>query len=298
MKRVLIACSPGQMAAQLQKRLRSHFPNDIEVHQAADQSEAKDILLSGSYDLLIAHADLSYDENSPIVTGDYLGVQLFTWMNEQELDTPGIVVAPVWEPKLTDAFGGLAKVSLVLQGADFDQKLLDAADRYLRNKLAPQFLKVRIFADGDRDWRWELEGEGFTYQEKGSLVIDESSIRQLEHQSVVLDKEEGPLWPEHLKFLGLQLNDRIFQSNIKLREGLERGWVHLDTRDGNTKLGKTKICFHVVKPVHPIFFEAVVSDDVANEFWMLNASIYRRVDNYRSTRSALFPCSGRPQTIN
>jgi hypothetical protein len=295
MKRVLIAWSPGPMASRLQQKLRRHFSNGIEIQQAADQREAKELLQSGRYDLLIAQADLSFDDNSSTVTGDYLGVNLFAWMNQQQLDIPGVIITPVLEPKLADALGGLANVGFILEGVDSDQKLVEAAERYFRNKPAPQFLKVTIFADAGREWRWELEGEGFTYQDSGRFVIDATSIEQLEEESVTWDEDLSPNWPLHLKFLGWRLMERIFRSNLHLWMGMNTAWERLDARTEKAKMDMTKICFHAVRSVHPIFFEALVSDDALNEFWMLNAPIYRRFDNYRSSRQALFPCGVRPQ---
>jgi hypothetical protein len=185
----------------------------------------------------------------------------------------------------------LSNVLLIPEGVDSDAKLVEAAERSLAGS-APdsQFnlLKVTIVADTRQDvWRWVLHGEGtFSYEDQGTFVINDLTLKYLTEESVSMADEDGN-WRKHLKFLGRNLTEKIFTNNVNLRASLDKAWAKLDG-----KVDKTTICFHISGQAHPIFFEALVSEDVQNEFWMLKAPIYRRLHNACS-RPALFSCGSR-----
>jgi CheY-like chemotaxis protein len=288
-KIILVATADSDQAEIIERILTTSLPDDSAILQfAASESEAHRRLSSNlKYDLVISAADLPEHKNTPINVGENRGARLLPFLRKRNKLLPVILVSGAIDSQLNSTLLRYDQVLPVTTGVDFPQ-LLEAAVKRLMEKTAPpprRYVRVVFTADAERtdSWTFEILGEGFLFAASGSLTINSKKIEEFIFASKIV-AELPKSWQQQLRRLGEALFDEIF-SNAKFSAAYYAALSRIDD-----KVQQLKIWFRIGKALQPIILEALVSNDPYEEFWMLQAPIYRRLVEYPCTQTPLFSC--------
>jgi hypothetical protein len=139
-------------------------------------------------------------------------------------------------------------------------------------------------------WSYELKGKNFQFDYADSLIIDGSTLSRLIELSEIVGNLEK--WELSLRSIGGALLELFFKRNGNF------AWLFAEGVGQAGGFERTSICFRIERSVHPIMLEALVTP-VENEFWMLKAPLYRKLQHVLATRYPLYsPNSPAPLEIN
>jgi hypothetical protein len=292
MSRVALLVLPqDEMAHRAAALLRRQFQvQALIAEQVHDENHAKARLETVGFDLVVTHIDIPADDGSLVTEGDCLGIDLLKWMLTTRLEIPTILIVSSLFPELTSLLLEFPKTILICEGLNFYDDLVRAAETALGGAVTRpdnRYLNVILtLDDAKHSWTYELKGEGFQYLKPGVLGIDAKEFADLARRSRQVPKL-GDEWRAEFRKLGEDIMRQIFVNNVKFYVEFTKALARV-----GDDIKRTKIWFRVTRSLHPIMLEAIVSDDVSEEFWMLQAPIYRRINDYPSSREPLYLCRG------
>jgi CheY-like chemotaxis protein len=270
----------------------------IVIQSARNYDELQRMLIGGAhYDLLVSDLDLPADDNSPIRDGEHRGFQVLSSLREGNNSLPVILISPDHNQQMRLETERQGYAQMLERDFTFGDDLPSEARTLIEKAPAPnlpRYLRVTFTAEShDENWKFELHGENFSFDESGSIILQEKIINSLKDKSAHIAtrfaNQEPVDWEYELREIGRLLLQEISNSTEfepKFNAGL---------RKIDDDLRRVKILFRIRQTLHPIILEALVRDDKDEEFWMLQAPICRRllVRGFYDYPEPLFACGSR-----
>jgi hypothetical protein len=209
------------------------------------------------------------------------GAQLIAWMNRERMTVPAVLVVPVGVETLGSAQPFLQNCYVVREGADVVRETVTHAIACLRD-VPPKCLDVEIRLISRTEWMCGMTGRGFVYTPKARhVMVRENDVQLLETLSNgIAESRTG--WERSLEQTGRKVLDFLSE---------DRDWNY-DLATGIVQAGgpaNTRVKFIVPPELHRVAFEAVLCPQAPDQYWMLNAPVYRHLDtDVPITRSGLF----------
>ena len=236
--------------------------------------------LPGNVSLVIAFLQIPKSPVTKLSQDEEEGLELLCWMNNSQINTSSILVAPTRTKKLQDSQGKVGNCSVVLSGKDMIQDVVKQAVELIE-KAPTRCLEVDIDLSGRTKWTYSLTGKGFNFSKPfGELSIDETTILELSTFSDAMASTDN--WQEVLRTIGDKLLSAL---------GRDPSFIG-DVREGLAYAGDethTRVRFVVKPDLHSLALEAVLCPRARDQYWMLSAPIYRRLwTNAPTTGGFLF----------
>jgi CheY-like chemotaxis protein len=293
---VLVATHDKQLERIIKDALQTGLSESpMYIVTAGSQDELRKLLERGAhYDLLISAVELPVDDNSVIRMGEHCGFQILVSLRERNNFMPVILISEDHDQQMRletqrqeysqwlERDFGLA-VELPIEA----QSLIDRAP----SPSLPRYLRVTFTADShDENWDFDLRGENFIFQESGSIILREYTLKKIreksDHITARLADRQPVDWENDLRDIGGLLLQEI-SSSTDFQPKFEAGLRRIDG-----DLRHIKIWFRIKQTLHPIILEALIRDNKNEEFWMLQAPIYRRllIPDFYDYPEPLFAC--------
>lgn len=230
-------------------------------------------------DLLVSHMLLpSSTKSNPDQRG---GLKLVQELRRRRRKTPAILLSEIIDNTIQNAREKLEACRLVIErdeGEDEDwmETLLKCCCEAIGEKPLLQGGKVDITLDIDQfpQGRYSMTAPGLCV-EGAHLILDKEFMKQLARRSTKTVPQVAE-WREEFHDIGNNLLRELKKANEKF----DRDFNELINCAGGHE--NVRIRFSVEKTAHPIALEALLDD--RDDYWMLHAPVYRRVqvDGVRS----------------
>lgn len=334
--RILLVCP--ETKKELAEAIREELEEGLfgEEHQVAVEwvksetaAQARLADLQSHYHLIITSLNIPAAPKTPLKPDEQRGLSFLQSRNQEHLQIPSILVAPMEDEKLVKSLRKVDQSEVVLEGANLLNNLLSYSQHLLGKVVyrqeAPEKMplveeaavKKKIMGNIDISLnlynrmyvpsmgelvkgRYDIKPYGFNYIfPSGEIDLDFRTLRRLARKSKELEKESG--WPEWNKILHdvggtlkKQICDRNYQFQKQFLEIIElvKGIENTRIRFNLTfedKETEDEYKEERTEDLHSILLEAMMDMD-EREFLMLQAPICRRLD-FRSSpfRSEFFP---------
>ena len=248
---------------------------EVALTLVKSQNEAESLIKENLYDLVITNLEIPHDRKSTLPVGRKKkpGLELVKSLRQQQIDVPAIILAGDVDQELFQPLIDLVKnVEVVSIGEKLSEELTQKSKRLLS-----QEEQVKIEAKVNLDiilnlekpeFGWSLHCQRFHLEDSGPLFVAPDELQNLILASRAAASSED--WEELLRDIGQRLARQIFcDRNLKLLEEF------FEARGQVGGLENARIRFFVEEKVHPVVLEALTQE--GEEFWMLKASIYRKL---------------------
>jgi hypothetical protein len=241
-----------------------------------------------AYQLIVTEIGIAADRKTPRNDKDRRGLELLKSLNSLPYHIPSILIAPKVDNELVYTTHELYRCFLV----EPDATMFERCAKYVQQAFdlsslgsVDEVVRITFELDPDRGlgFGYRIEGIGFSYSDRGVIEIDKAVIEDLLQRSAsAREIKNYPNWENHLRALGRILVQKLLLDTLDLQAAY---WSIVGNR-------RVEICFDVARSMHPVILEALIEpksllkqrgSPEAGEFWMLKASIYRRLRNERPT---------------
>ncbi len=288
---ILVVTSRDEVGYGIARELRRRLLDQSAIVEPVYcDSDARERLAAIAFNLVVTQIDISAHENTAIDCGEQLGLGLLKWLQlENRLNVPGILLAPHIDPVLMSSLVSLPRTNLVCECNGFHESLVRAARNSLtgNNETGEEYLKVVITLDAARNsWSYELKGEGFDLLKPGPLEINREDFLDLARRSRNVPLLQSA-WQAEFRKVGESIMRQIFLNNVKFYGQFMNALSYVAN-----DMARIKIWFRITSNLHAIALEAIIPDDINEEFWMLKTPIYRRLEEHPCSRAPLFASQG------
>jgi hypothetical protein len=268
----------GVLESNLWKAMQGNAePTGVTTVNSMDAAERK---LPKEVMLVITTMNIRSTPDSPLNPEEPLGLELLKWMSGKRMKIPSILITPTNTPELERARPDLFQFRVVYTGGNMIKDLLDRAKEAIEN-IPPKCLDVEIELVGS-SWKYRLKSSsGWRNPRDVWIRIPATTLAAVLALSHTIDTTSDR-WHNKFTQVGQLLMEEFFR-NSGFRTDFETGLANV----GND-VRKTRVRF-VVKPhLHGIALEALPRPRTKDEFWILEAPVYRRIQIDETADGDLF----------
>jgi hypothetical protein len=272
---------------------------------AKDVQDLLNLKKGPRYDMIVSSADLPQDDNTPLVPGENRGIRILSSLRESGQNIPYILVLEAYDQELASAVLKHRGAQSVVRTLNFGDDLCSAARslggrtlspnpvRHIQRHIPAKHIQVTISAEDNSSdsWRFFISDESGSVIDLGDIKLNDKTVKRLIDKSrwiadTLAQDLPGLNWEYPLRELGATLMSEI-KNSTDFNRAFNLALPHVDKN-----MRHVKIWFRIGKNLHPIVLEALVPDQEGEQFWMLQAPIYRRlsVPAYTPSHEPLFNC--------
>ncbi len=243
-------------------------------------------------DLVVMASTMPADDSSSIgLSGREATKQFIKQLKKVDPLLPVIVVASTPDERLADFLDAYEQTGLVTMGSDFSPSLVEricalrAGAGAARKQAAPpraaredSWIHLDIHLGGHQRGSWQIDRVGADeFESQGTFQVDKRQLDRFIKDSKRLDQDvakNDQEWFDRLKELSNDLRELLFRSGRDNMDLWDRFLKHRERVGG---VAHSRIRMTVDEETHSMLFEALRdSEDPDEEFWVLNAPVFRR----------------------
>jgi DNA-binding NarL/FixJ family response regulator len=258
------------------------------IAAAWNSVEAND---AAKLDLVVVSSTMPADDSSSIgLSGRDATKKFIKQLKKNKPLLPVIVLASTPDERLADFLDAFEQTGLVTLGSDFSPRLVERiralrADQAVSEATAPprtsredSWIHLDIHLGGQQRGNWQINRVGADeFEQQGTLRVDTRQLERCIRDSKRLDEEvakQSEEWFERMKDLSSDLRELLFRNGRDNLDCWERFLKHRERVGG---VAHSRVRLTVDEETHSMLFEALRdSEDPEDEFWVLNAPVFRR----------------------
>jgi DNA-binding NarL/FixJ family response regulator len=287
-------CDMAALSVQRALRQQKLMARVDSVANIAAAQESLKLHGSSKVDLIVIASTMPADDTTSVGFSSRDATKQFIRQLKMKdyPELPVIVVASTPDERLADFLDAYDQTGLVTLGSDFGPSLVQRicalragstsgagheSDAPARDRRDDSWIHIDIHLDGDRS-RWLIERVGANeFESQGTLQLDKRQLSRFINDSKRLDEDvanNNDQWFERLKELSNDLRQLLFRNASDNMDFWDRLLKHRERVGG---VSRSRIRVTVDDATHSMLFEALRdSEDIDDEFWVLNAPIFRR----------------------
>jgi hypothetical protein len=215
---------------------------------------------------------------------------------------PIVVLASTPDESLADFLGEYDRTGLVTVDSDFSASLTKRIS-ILRAKAARRedsWIQLDIHIGGNQRGGWQISRIGVDeFRAQGTLQVDRALLGKFIRNSKRLDEtvaKNDEEWFEELKDLSSDLRELLFRTGRDNMDFWDRFLKHRERVGG---VARSRVRLTVDEDTHSMLFEALRdSEGDDDEFWVLNAPVFRRYEQQLALPPLFKERASRDKPIN